>query len=733
MELFLSRLEKAFSNRYFIAIKNAFTFTLPLIMAGSIAALINNMPIEFVQTALSTKVGGVVRAVNGAIWLGTTAILALIILTALGYFLARSYKLNGIIGGVTALASYVSICIITEDGGIDLSRLGAGGLFGGILVAIFAIELYRLFVNLRLTIIIKEDVSKEISEMFFAFVPALLTVVVVAFVNTVVGLSGRGINEWIYFLLALPFSGLGEGIISALVMVFGVHILWFFGIHGGNVLNDINEKIYGTILPQNAEIFAQNGDAFSNQLSIINKGFLDVFVYMGGAGTTICIIIAIFMISKSKYFKSLGKMSGIFSIFNMNELVLFGLPVILNPLMFIPFIITPMVLTTVTWGAMELGLVARTVQSVHWAMPPVIGGYIATGGHLSGSIMQIVNIGIGLLIYLPFVKMADRRATVKEAQTDDNTRLANTLEAVVEKVRYSTSSLNTEINDFSQELAGVSQELAGVKEEAGEQLARLNQNVQYINDISQGIDQVNANVAQVLERSRHAMDVSRNGIETVNMTTAQMEQIYKDTQNMNEMTATLAQRSAEIKSFLQKIEGIAQQTNILSLNAAVEAARSGAAGKGFAVVADEVKKLAGISQQAVDDIAGILQDMERDNKAMAERGKQNQQQVEQGQQYIKNTSELFADITRNIQSVQQQSDEVSASTQMITTELGNLQQQLHTTNHVFAATVDKTESVSGMVQEKAVQATHIAGNLTRLDEETSSLAKDLLAGAPKEK
>ena len=524
MENVLLYAEKLFANRYIISIKKAFTITLPLIMIGSIASLINNIPVAFVQDFLSSPVGGVVRSINGAIWLGTSAVLAILILWCISYYLSLEYGLNGMLGGLAAVSSYFAICITTADGGIALDRLGAGGLFGAMLIAILAVELYRALSGLRIRL--GEETSEEVSQMFDALIPVALTVLIIASLNVLISLSGKGINEWLYTFLAFIFSPAESGgIPGALFLVFGIHIFWFFGIHGGNVLDGVMKNAYGDVLAANIEQFAATGDAYAGQLGIVSKGFLDVFVFMGGAGTSLCIIIAILLVGRSRYLRSIGKMGGVFAVFNMNEIMLFGIPVILNPLMLVPFLLTPLAITTVSWLAMNIGLVARTVADVHWAMPPLISGYLATGGHLSGALLQLFNIALGVVIYLPFIKRMDRRAAVREAQDNDAARLESTLVAVMEKITSSTGALNTDITGFARELEGVSGELGGVTGTLGEQMKMLQECTRYIENISGSVNDTNRSVQEVLENAENTARLSKDGVGNMESTTVRMQEI----------------------------------------------------------------------------------------------------------------------------------------------------------------------------------------------------------------
>ena len=160
---------------------------MPLIVIGSIAALINNIPVGFVQDFLATPFGAFIKSVNGAIWLGTTAILAMLIIWNVGYQLAKSYGLNAIMGALAAVGGYFSTCITTADGGIVLSRLGPAGLFGALLIGVLAVELYRLFSRFRIQI--GDEAAEDVSPMFASLIPVALVVMCIA------ALSSLGLNR----------------------------------------------------------------------------------------------------------------------------------------------------------------------------------------------------------------------------------------------------------------------------------------------------------------------------------------------------------------------------------------------------------------------------------------------------------------------------------------------------------------------------------------------------------
>jgi PTS system cellobiose-specific IIC component len=713
-----------FMNRYIVSIKKAFTVTLPLIVIGSIAALINNIPVGFVQTFLATPAGAVVKSVNSAIWLGTTAVLSILILWNIGCYLAKVYGLNETMGGLSAAAGYFSTCLITGDGGLSLTRLGAAGLFSAMLIAILSVELYRLFSRLRIRI--GEEASEEVSQMFAALLPIALTVICVAVLSSLIALTGRDINEWLFSFLAFLFSSAKSGGLGGtLLLVFGIHILWFFGIHGGNVLDGVMVSAYGDALTSNIETFAVTGDAFGNQLAVVSKSFLDVFVIMGGAGSTICAIIAIFIAGKSRYVRSVAKMGGVFAIFNINEIVLFGLPVILSPIMLLPFLCTPLLLTVVSWLAMHAGLVARTVAEVHWAMPPLISGYLATGGHISGSLLQLFNIAVGVGIYLPFIKMLDRRIIVKEES--GATRLETALCTVIDKVRGSTADINADIADFASSLHAVSGQLNTVSADVSRQTEMLQDSSASIERVFGSVQSTSDSVKGVLENAENTMKLSESGARTMTAATASMQEVFDATQSMNAISEQLTSRCGQIESILKSIEEIALHTTILSLNASVEAARAGAAGKGFGVVAEDVKRLADTTAGAVKNVGLLLRGMAQDSAEIEKQCRFGLKIVREEQGKIADASVIFGDILTGVQEVRERCNTVLSFSEQVDRELLQVKDRLFSANAFFSNTAEQTTDVSEKMDETSRAAANMVTRLQALNEETDRLAGEVLS------
>ncbi len=196
---------------------------------------------------------------------------------------------------------------------------------------------------------------------------------------------------------------------KGIVFILLVHLFWFFGIHGSNVLEPASQDIFVSALETNQQLVL-SGIA---PTEIFTKTFFDTFVLMGGCGSIICLIIAIFIVGRNKSQVRLSKLSVVPVLFNINELMVFGIPIVLNPIYLIPFIGVPLILSTVSFFSMKIGLVPYTTNLVEWTTPIFLSGYIATGS-VMGSIQQLFNLAIGTVCYIPFVKLSTKAYEVKK-------------------------------------------------------------------------------------------------------------------------------------------------------------------------------------------------------------------------------------------------------------------------------------------------------------------------------
>ena len=184
--------------------------------------------------------------------------------------------------------------------------------------------------------------------------------------------------------------------------------MWFFGLLGSNILAPIINALFLPLLTANTDAF-NLGKANADIPNIVSSQFLDSYVNLGGSGATICLIIAIFMVSRNKANKAIANLGLAPGLFNINEPVQFGLPMVLNPIYFIPFIFVPILFAIIGYVFTAIGIVPKIVLLAPWTTPPILGAIMSTSS-IRGAIIPIVNIIVGTIIYIPFVKMADKRA-----------------------------------------------------------------------------------------------------------------------------------------------------------------------------------------------------------------------------------------------------------------------------------------------------------------------------------
>ncbi|GAB6086310.1 PTS sugar transporter subunit IIC [Alkaliphilus crotonatoxidans] len=427
MKKLLEFLEKYFvpvagkigAQRHLVAIRDGFVAIMPLIIAGSLAVLINNLPVNAFQNALNAIFGSDVwKGLGNNVSNGSLAVMALLVNFSISYSLAKGYNSDPLAAGVVSVASLMAIMQSAEGvSAVPYSWLGALGLFVSIIVAIISTEIFvRLLGNPKLVLKMPEGVPPAVAKSFAALFPAMITILVFAFIkiiSTAVGIVD--IHATIYDLIQRPLSSMANTLGAASAIAILNHLLWFFGLHGPNILEPVMQTMYLPALQANIAAFA-SGQVVPN---IVTKPFFDAFVYMGGSGTTICLIIAIYIASKRKHHRYLANMAAPTGLFNINEPIIFGLPIVLNPVFLIPFILTPLVLTIFSYLTIAAGIIPKTIAMVPWTTPPIISGILATGSW-RGGVLSLVNIVIGVILYMPFIIMSEKLEDKKTAQKSSN-------------------------------------------------------------------------------------------------------------------------------------------------------------------------------------------------------------------------------------------------------------------------------------------------------------------------
>ncbi|WP_373895486.1 PTS cellobiose transporter subunit IIC [Virgibacillus sp. CBA3643] len=400
--------DKLNNNRYLTALRDGFMVALPLIIFGSIFVVIANFP--FLDRMISEEAFTAYQNALGPASDATLSIMGTFVIIGIGYKLTEHYGGEAIYGGVVAFAAFLILTPqVLEDvsGVIPTSSLGAEGMFLGIFTAFISAELYRFFVQKDWTIKMPAGVPSAVSKSFSALIPITMTLTVFLLIRIVFSYTPFDtIQNFIYTIIQEPLTALGSGLPATIIAVLMIQVFWFFGLHGQIIVNSVFDPIWYALNDQNLQAF-QAGTELPN---IITKQFIDSFlVGMGGTGMTLAVIILIFIIGKSRQLKEIGRLGAPAGIFNVNEPIIFGLPIVMNPLIIIPWLLAPVVVTIITYYSMAIGLVPPPAGIiVPWTTPPILSGFLATGNAWQGAVLQAVNIVVVMVIWWPFLKLLDK-------------------------------------------------------------------------------------------------------------------------------------------------------------------------------------------------------------------------------------------------------------------------------------------------------------------------------------
>ncbi|MDD3223377.1 MAG: PTS sugar transporter subunit IIC [Clostridium sp.] len=432
------------NSKIIMAISQGIMVTMPLTLIGSIFLLIANFPIPAWNSWMTNIFGagwGVPLAqVNDA----TFNILAIV--SAFG--IASQYSKNegcdpvsagilGIVSFIIVSPSYLAVKVGTKVGGVvtktagQLSGVipssdwcGGKGMIAAIIFGLLAGYIYSWFIKRDIRIKMPESVPEGVSNAFSTLIPAavIITASMLVYIFFAVVTSGTAI-EWIYKMLEIPMQGLTDSLGGAIAIPFIISFFWWFGVHGAILVGGVMGPIYQADCLANQDVMKTGAALIASgagrNAHIIAQQFQDNFLTMGGSGITLGLVLAMFLFAKSKRLKTLGNLALVPGFFNINEPVLFGFPMVLNPFMFIPFVIVPIISGLLTYFAIYTGLVPcfTAVQAI-WTTPPILSGLIVAGWR--GSLLQLVIIVISTAIYFPFFKIQDRIYAKEELESPED-------------------------------------------------------------------------------------------------------------------------------------------------------------------------------------------------------------------------------------------------------------------------------------------------------------------------
>ena len=419
-----SSAEKLGNNKVLIAIRDGFLVSTPLIIVASIFLVIANFPIPGYVDFLAQFFGQGWPSKMDAIIDSTFSVLGLLGAVGIGYAYARQLESDPIAGGAVALVCFLIITpkvhsdfVNAANGkafnGFALAHLGSAGMFLAMITAIISVKIFVTIKNKGWVIKMPDGVPPAVTQSFAALIPSAFAMFFFFVVYLVFSATDyQYAHNFIYKILQAPLMGFGQSLIFEPIYQFLSTLFWFFGINWPAVTNTVFNPIHLALTAENLEAFKQ-GATLPN---IFTGPFGDFFGNFGGGGSTLSLVFLMVFFGKSERMKKLGRLAIIPGIFGINEMIIFGLPVVLNPLIVIPFILTPLVNTILSTIATLIGLIPYTTgAALPWTTPFFFSGWLSTGSIVAG-LFQIVLIIIGMGIYYPFFRVIDKQYLHEEHQ-----------------------------------------------------------------------------------------------------------------------------------------------------------------------------------------------------------------------------------------------------------------------------------------------------------------------------
>lgn len=418
----LSISSKVETNKYLGSIKEAFTMFVPFSIVGSFGSMLNILVSGANGLAQWVPWLSNLSPAFTAINFVTISCMSLPIAFLIGYKLAEKENLPQLESGLIGLLSYLAVCPNTIStvveglkdpvvvNGLGAGVIGAQGLFVSMIMSMVAVKFFGLLTNIdAIKIKMPDSVPTGIARSFNILIP--IFIIITAFsvggclFNT---FTGNYLNVWIYNIIQLPLQALANTTGGILVLALANQLFWFLGIHGGMVIEGVRGPLSAAGLAENISAVQAGGVA----TNILTRGFWTSFVVVGGGGITLSLLIAIFIFSKREDHKSIAKFSLIPGICGINEPVVFGLPLVLNPIFAIPFILNSVIAAFIAVVATNIGFLTCGVLDCPPGLPVFVTGFISYGIH--GIIVQAIILIVTFIIWVPFVLMSNKQAKLEQ-------------------------------------------------------------------------------------------------------------------------------------------------------------------------------------------------------------------------------------------------------------------------------------------------------------------------------
>ncbi|MDB6243823.1 PTS sugar transporter subunit IIC [Lactobacillus amylovorus] len=391
------------NNKYLVAIRDGLVITLPAVIGGSIFLIIGNIPITAWTNFIKPYSWMLGEAVNASF-----GIISLLATIGIAYQLGKALKIDSISCVGLSVMAFI-LTSFNEKHVLDYNNLGSSGIFTAILTAFIASFIFDFFIKKNIVIKLPNGVPTAVSNSFVALLPGMAVLFLFWLVRVVLNININQVVQAIFHPVVFALNTLPGILVYTLI----VSLLWVCGIHGDMTLEGIADPIFLQYLAANATAYAHH-----QALPYVTaSGFSSLLVNVGGTGATLTLC-ALMLFSKSKTYRDLGRLAFPSSLFEINEPIIFGFPIVMNPMIMIPFIVVPLVLATLSYILITIGWMSAPVVMVPWTMPPIIGPMMACGWDWRAGVWSAVECILAAAMYYPFFKACERQMLAKE-QTNE--------------------------------------------------------------------------------------------------------------------------------------------------------------------------------------------------------------------------------------------------------------------------------------------------------------------------
>ncbi|TDT51922.1 PTS sugar transporter subunit IIC [Fonticella tunisiensis] len=410
------------NQRHLKAMRDGLVQLIPLTILGGLILMVANPPVAasvkptnwFLSIMVAWRDWATYwKAVLLVPYQMSFALMGLFACANIAYQLADSYKMNTLSAVMTAIVSFLVTCVtINKDGSFVVTYLDAKGMFTGILIAIITVEITRFLINKNITIKMPDGVPPAVTKSFESLIPIAVNVILIYELSlTVKNISGLVVPAAIMKLLAPAFTAVDSApgvFLSGLL----AQLLWFAGIHGSSTIKTgVLQPFLNQYISDNATA-ALNGQALPH---IFTDPFWSAFMTVGGSGATLALVILMLWRAKSAQMKSIGKIAILPGLFNINEPVIFGTPMVLNPLFMVPFLLIEPINGVIAFLAAKAGLISPAYILVPWTTPGFISAFLSSFDW-KNMVMVFFLIALDIVLYYPFFAVYDRKCAKEERE-----------------------------------------------------------------------------------------------------------------------------------------------------------------------------------------------------------------------------------------------------------------------------------------------------------------------------